>query len=307
MSTGLILFLVVGLDLSMSCIRNRFAKGRIRTTADNIVYSLILTLTGILVPLVAGKWQIAVRKEVLVLAILFGLTIAFEQYVANESYRRGPMSLSSFMAQSGMLVTVAAACIFWGEKLTGRQCVGIVLMLGAMALMMFGPKTEDEKKGSIIWFLYAFAWLLACGTLGVLQKVFTENGSSEEYCGFLFFSFLASSVFLAVYLLLTLKNNKNTPQIENDQINTKQDAGITVQLKGPVGIAAAVSGLLYAGLHLSALIGVGNMNATYFFPVSNGLKLIMAVIAGAVLFHEKLIRTQYLGIGLGLVAILLLS
>ncbi|MDO4487609.1 MAG: EamA family transporter [Eubacteriales bacterium] len=300
MNTLIIMVLVVGFDTLMSIIRNKYAKDSMKTQEDNITYSLILSLTGAIVPFCSGKTGM-IRGDIFLLAVLFGAFIALEQYTANESYKRGPMSLSSFMAQSGMMITIVAACIFWNEALSVRQIVGIAIMLFAMALMMLGKRDGDEQKGNIIWFLFALAWMFACGILGVIQKVYAETADMTQIFGFIFYSFIFSGVFLALYLLITVKRSKGKQNTGNGK------SGLSYKLTGQVGIAAGISGLLYAGLHLSALLGVGAMNAAYFFPVSNGLKLIFAILAGTVLFKEKLAITQLVGMILGLASILILS
>lgn len=274
-----------------------------------MLFSLLLSLAGAAVPLAFGKVEV-LSGHTFVLAMLFGLAIAAEQYVANESYRRGPMFLSSFLAQSGMLITIAISCLVWSERISLQQGFGVMLMLAAMALLLLGNKNTDGKKVNMIWAVFALLWMIMCGVLGILQKLFTETAQEEEILGFLFFSFLSSGVFLLIDLLLEMRKEKKlmknmtTDAADRDE---GKNHGITYRVFGSVGIAAVVSGLLYAGLHVSALIGVGKLESVYFFPVSNGLKLIAAVLAGAVLFKESVKKIQVVGIFIGLAAIVLLS
>lgn len=286
-TTVIVLFLSALFDVGICCLRNVFAKNALNTASDNTLYSMIITIAALPVLFLLGGYRKA-GEGVIPLSVVFGFLIAFEQFVANEAFKNGAFSLSSLMAQAGMLITILDACIRWGEKMTPKSGVGIVLMLCAMALMM----NVGKEKTSLRWFLFAFLWMCACGFLGVVQKTFTVKLTGADMYVFLFWSFLFSVLFLFAFLLLSVKGMK---------------APVTVPMTRKIILSAALTGVLYMGLHIYALIGVGTLPAGYFFPVCNGLKLAAEILSGAFLFHEKLSRKQMAGLFIGFAAILLLS
>lgn len=282
-----ILFASALCDVGICILRNLFAKNSLENTSDNTLNSILVTAAALPVLFILSKCQ-KPDGATLSLAFLFGLLIAFEQFIANEAFKNGSFALSSFMAQAGMLIAVIDACLVWGERLTSKSTVGILLMLLAMAFMM----NVGKDKTSFRWFIFALLWMFACGYLAVVQKIFAERLDSADMYVFLFYSFLFSVAFLLLVLFINVKLLK---------------VPLSVKLTGKIAGQSVLTGVLYMGLHIYALIGVGSLPASYFFPVCNGLKLAAEVVTGALLFKEKLTKKQMMGLVIGLVALLLLS
>lgn len=144
MKNFIVVLLVFITATGCSCLKNAFAKRELKTTSDNILYSIVVLLVSAIVLAVFGGMQ-PVSSDTLRLSIVFGVLVAAEQIVGNEAFRHGSMSLTDLMANGGLILTIAFACIVWKETLTPLRAAGILLMLLAMVLIV-NPKAEIKSK-----------------------------------------------------------------------------------------------------------------------------------------------------------------
>ena len=140
MKNFIVVLLVFITATGCSCLKNAFAKRELKTTSDNILYSIVVLFVSAIVLAVFGGMQ-PVSSDTLRLSIVFGVLVAAEQIVGNEAFRHGSMSLTDLMANGGLILTIAFACLVWKETLTPLRAAGILLMLLAMVLIV-NPKAE---------------------------------------------------------------------------------------------------------------------------------------------------------------------
>ena len=160
-------------------------------------------------------------------------------------------------------------------------------------------RKQGEKSASLGWFLLCMITFCLNGGLGIIQtwQQTWMKGEPAEFAhsdmtSFLFFSFTASTVIAAVLWLATCLKEKTPP---------------VPKYKGSVWAIFAAIGFASGLNHVINLYLVGHMASVVFFPVVNGGNLILTLLLALILDKERPTRRQWLGMGIGVVALLLLS
>ena len=270
-------------------VKNHFAKGILQTRSDTAVFNLISSSVAAVIMALNGG-AVRVSSFTFCLSLLFGLFIAGQLILSTELYRRGPMSLGALINLCGMLIPTLAGSLLWHERVSAFQIIGIVLMLGAMALVM-NPRID--RSITVSWTILAFSTFCLNGMLGLTQQVLNRSAFAGEKPGFLFYSFLTTIAISAVYLLLMRGAFKKE--------------AVTFRVIGPVGLVACVFGITSAAQHILNLLLVSVLPSAVFFPLCNGSRIILLGLVGALIFRETLSRRQRIGFLLGLFAAMLVA
>jgi drug/metabolite transporter (DMT)-like permease len=153
-------------------------------------------------------------------------------------------------------------------------------------------KNTGEKNISFRWLLLCLGAFITNGLIGVMQKI-QQSSHCEELNSFLMIAFTVSVLVSgAACLICSLKEKKAKKQ--------------SMHLSFSVGILAALSGICIAIANKINLYLAGTMDSAVFFPVVNGGGLILATIAAALLFKERLIVKQRFGLIIGVVSVFFL-
>ena len=188
--------------------------------------------------------------------------------------------LSSTFMKLGLLVPIVCSILFLGEVPTLVQALGFVLAIAAvLCINGGGDKTAARARGTLVLLL------LSCGTGDFMSKVYEELGPREYSDQFLLFTFLAAFV---LCLILVLRK--------------REKPGLTELFWG------ALLGLpnYFSARFILGALGSG-IPAVIVYPTFSVASMVVLTIAGVVFFREKLRRREWMGVGLILVALVLLN
>lgn len=273
--------------LVYTCSLNSYSKGYAAAPASFQFYNLCASLVSALVLLATGGWTGGTSPYTLLLGTVFGTVTALSAVFNLKALHIGPMSYTTVLVTSSMLVPTLAGRIGWGEQVSFLQYTGIVLMLISIAL------STDKHKGnntvSARWLAYCMAAFAMTGMIGVLQKIHQTSPYRDEAGAFLVVAFLVSALFSAVPCLRGRK--------ELSQSHIFSSRPILLLLAGGLGTVGANK----LNLYLS-----GVMESAVFFPIVNGGSLLLAVLAALLLYREKLPGRKWAGLAVGIAGIFLL-
>ncbi len=236
-----------------------------------------------------------------VLGVLFGLVTALQHIAHLKALELGSFSYTSVIISLSALIPTLSGAVIWGEKIYPIQIVGIILMTGCFILSV--DFRADNKQFSFKWLLFCMLAFTGTGLIGLMQKWHQSSVHKEELNTFLIIAFTVSFLYSAAnYLLLTGKRTKTDTVGETAQ---KDNGKKALLIYAPYlimifnGICIALNNNL--NLYLS-----GAMDSAVFFPIINGGALILTTLAGLIIFKEKLSPKQWIGILLGIIAVILL-
>ena len=197
----------------------------------------------------------------------------------QHNIRKSGVVLSSLFQRLGLLVSLAAAVLLFGELPTPLQAAGFVIALGAIVLINTGKGTSFGRGGA------GLLALLVLGGLGdTMSKVFETWGDPSLAPQFLLYTFGAALVLCTVLMLYK-----------------KQRPGVYELL---FGVLIGVPNFFSARFLLRAL---GSLPAVIVYPTFSVGTILTVTLAGVVFFHEKLSRRQWLALGAILAALVLLN
>ena len=195
------------------------------------------------------------------------------------SVKKNGVVLSSTFMKLGLLVGMAVSVLFFREVPTGIQIIGFLLAVTAIVLINY---QKEEGAGGFKWGL---VWLLLCGGMAdAMSKIFEELGPAGYAGPFLFFTFLtALGLCLAVMLVKGGKPGK---------------------WEVLFGMRIGIPNFLSTRLLLRSL---QDLPAVIAYPVYSGGGILLVTLVGVLAFRERLRKMQWLGMGLILVALVLLN
>lgn len=199
--------------------------------------------------------------------------------IFQVSVRRNGVVLSSAFSKLGLMVSIVMSIVFFGEKPTLLQTIGFLLAAGAILLMNYQKEetASDFKVGLLLVLLFG-------GASDAMAKVFEELGTASQEPQYLFYTFLVALVLCTVLML-----------------QKKQRMGRWEIL---FGVLIAIPNFVSTRFMLNALAVIPGVIAYPAFSVGT---ILVVTAAGVLFFHEKLSKRQWIGIGVILVALVLLN
>lgn len=196
------------------------------------------------------------------------------------SIRRNGVVLSATFQKLGLLVSMVVSVACFGEQPEPWQWFAFALAVAAIVLMNFRP--GEGKAGSVAGLLLL---LLAGGGCDAMSKVFEVYGSAALSGHFLLYTFLVA---LGLCVLLMIWKRQGLPG----------------QAEWVFGLIVGVPNYYAAKFLLASL---ASLPAVIVYPVYSVATLLSVTFAGVVLFRERLIKRQWLALGMILAALVLLN
>lgn len=288
----LIVTLVFGLTVNLlrKVLSNRYEHGM----RALLFHSAVVSLTMAIAMLVTAS-SLSCSLFTLWFGVLFGVVNTTQQVTNLKALELGPLSYTSVLISLSSLIPTLSGSLFWGETLSVAQIIGIVLMIGCLLLSVNTEK--EQKKASLKWLLYCAISFLTCGGIGLMQKIYQTSAQKDESDMFLLVAFAAS--FVLSVAGFALKSLRAPRAITPPQGTRSIYAVVPVLLMVLIGITYSVN-------HKLNLFLSGAMDSALFFPVVNGVGLILVLLSSLILFREKLSLKQWIGVLLGIAAVVLL-
>ena len=267
-------------------IQGRCSRNLIKTPMDAILFNGMVFGAGalILVPVFGFK----ATFSGIIAGFLVGVFNLVYQMGYIFAFSCGPVSLTTMIATTSMIVPIMVSAAAYGEPLTPNRIVGIVVTFTALYFT-----TEKSEKNSVHlkWILYtAVAFVGNCCT-SLTQKIYTKSFAGDGTSSFVAIHFAFTALLsLAVYGLLFYKDKRCTYRIS----------------KAVVWPAATI-GFVLAGFHLVYTYALSVIDATLLLPLYNGGYTLLVTLGSTILMKEKLSKRQLISIMLGITAIILMS
>ena len=269
---------------------HKFANRGLKNVGDVFLFngtmSLVWSVALLVLAMFTGGLQF--NSQTLAFSVAYAIILCGYQLFKGLALSNGPISMTTLISNCAFLITTAYAYFIEGEPVTLIKLIGIVLLIISLFLCIY---TKLDNKVTFKWIIFSVLLFLSGGSVGVIYKIFGKSSVSQNATSMVFFAALISAVtFLALAFTTNKKRQLPTPKLSKTAVKFAVICGIT--------------GCTYIRLNLSlsALIP-----SVIFFPLCNGLTVILSAIVGWQYFKEKLMPQQFVGIGLGMVAIVLIG
>lgn len=264
-------------------------------------YNLIISIFAIITFLIWGGFGKASLFTFL-LALAFGLITALQYLFTLKAISIGSWAYTTVISCLSTLIPTCSGWIFWGEPISFVQIVGVLLFVVCF-IFSTDLSSEENKKLSFKWLFYVSISFVCTGGIGVLQKVFASSSYSGELNAFLIIAFAFAFFFaMSIYTFAVIKDRKK----ENDKIEKLETKSINKYYSFLWIAIIAVSGIFVAVNNKLNLYLSGVFDSAFFFPVLNGSNILLTTLFSVLVFKDKLKLTQWIGFGVGIIALLLL-
>lgn len=282
------------LSVGFASLRSLFSKQMGIKTESNAAFLKLngyIYLAAFFVLWLSGGKIESVSAFSIGMALLYGALSLLSQLFYMLSMRWGPMAVCTFFYSSGFAIPAILGACVWREAVFAWQVAGVVLLVISFAISLARP--QGEKSGNRLWVVYAFLAMVASGFVGFMQKVHQCSPHKDELNAFLSISFLFATV-LSFVLYGIRHKAEGKVHIENAPL-------------GKLLASSLISGVCIAFANKINTILSGKMASMIFYPSVNGGVIILSAVLGSLLFREKRTKNEWLGLMLGLLAIVLVS
>ncbi|MBP5642873.1 MAG: EamA family transporter [Bacteroidales bacterium] len=225
------------------------------------------------------------------LSFLTGFWFIFTYLLMAESTQRSGVTVTSLSSKISVVLPILAGVIFLGEGLTIVATAGIVLALVALVLVVGGRGNarshESTERTWIVALLPVFIFL-GTGTGDILMKI-TEQRHTGGDMGFMIaFIYFVALVFGIIIVVVDIIRGKSKWRWKN-----------------------AIGGIMLGVINYFSTYCVMNAMRFYdnvvLFPIYNIGVVSLAAIVGWLCFKEKLTWKNYLGLGIAIIAVVLIA
>ncbi|MBQ5926625.1 MAG: EamA family transporter [Clostridia bacterium] len=258
---------------------------------------------GFLVLLLFGIGNTLTISGYAVITALFYATFTLiAQMFTYRAVRLGDVGVTSLIYYCGFIIPTVFSVAVWKESFGVMKAIGFFFILCSFAL---GTKKSGDKEqsGGFRWLIAAFTAMLGSGLVGITQKIFAKSSHSAELNGMLLLAFSIIIVFSFVMHLIferqsIVKQSETEVSTPISQKQPNKKSWIQILSAILVGVAMATANKINSYLP-------GIMDGVVFFPVVNGGSIVMGMIGGILLFHEKATIRKVSAILIGVLAIVL--
>lgn len=264
---------------------NRKNEGRKGATA---LYNLLVSLGSFLVLAVVACFSFRFHAPTLLFSLGFGACYVITNISMLFALQNGPVSLTSLVMQLSLIGVAFWGFVFWNEAITPFVVIGCILAVAALVLCLKRKKGEEKTKISGKWILFSGLMFSGNAACTILQKTQIRM-YGEAYGNMMMFFAL---IFAAIFCLIRFLTGE------------REDAKTILKKSGWIPLLA---GILNGVLNLFIILLASRLSASVVYPVISVGGLVVSVTASMLLFKEKLNALQWTGVGLGLIAVLLLA
>ena len=218
---------------------------------------------------------------------LGGLFILVFNLMAATAQRNG-VSVASVATKMSLVIPVIIGVVFYKEELGSLKVLGIIMALAAVYFASIKRTTETLNKNSLLFPALVF---LGSGLIDISINYFREAHIAQV--DFAIFSATVFAAAATVGLVIILGKSITVPV----KINLRNVLG---------GICLGIPNYFSIYFLLRALSNE-TLNSATVFTINNVAIVMCSTLLGIVLFKEKLIPKNWLGIGLAVVSIILVA
>lgn len=292
MSTVLIIISI--LTFSATSIATRgFQLKCARSERDTYLFQALFCLVGAAAYLIRSDMRLHMTAAQYALAVLFGIFFAFASLFSAFCYENGPMSLTSVIVNSSVIVPVVYSCVMLHESITPFQAVGFILLIATFVLSVLQRKTEGgNKSAGLLWFVFVLIAFFSNGITAVLQKQYKLSAPAADGNSFMALAYVIAAAVLALAFVL---KRKNTPA--KAAFGFSPLCAVLILCAG-LGSFAGNAVLLKLSTQVPAAL---------LYPFVNGGLCVAVSVFSLAFFREKLTASKACAIAVGVASIIFLN
>lgn len=231
----------------------------------------------------------AFEQSWIYIAIVLGIVFVSSLFVIAQVTAKSGISVAQVANRMAVVVPITVAIIFYGDALSPTKIIGIMLAL--VSVYLVSHKETEGKPSQKWWWLFPVIIFVCSGiidsSINYAQRHLLSDNDFDAFLATIFSTAFSFGGMALLYQLIIKKEKFQLKAIP---------AGIILGTINFVSMYTIVMALKSNILESSSL-----------FPINNLSILTMSTLISVVVFKEKLSSKNWIGIGLSLLAILILG
>jgi drug/metabolite transporter (DMT)-like permease len=271
----------------------RLSQARTRRPMAAAAVNYVVAAVGCVI------WVMVVRGgasgETLFLGSVAGVIYVVSMVMLLPAMRASGVAVVGAVTQLSMMMPVAVAVWRFREYPSALQTAGIIATLLALPLLSATSAMQEERpRGLSPLILLLF---MSTGSSQVVMKEFASTRPGSDLPLYSAALFVAATISTVVWMAATGDTGR-----PNGKTEVPSDGRLIGEW--PIGIALGAVNLLQL---VCLLLALRSLPAVIVFPVSAALGIVFNAVVSLVVWRERPSRGGWLGIGLAVMAVILLS
>lgn len=263
-------------------------KAKVSGSGRIYLYNLIGAAVWCIALFSVNAGKLYLDKNVLIWGFVYGITQALFILFKTAAMNSGPVSVTTLIGNSSLLVSVAVSYLLWSEPISVSDIIGLILLMIGIFLTTFKPQGGKVAKR---WLFASIAFLLCAAAVGIIFKAFSKSGAGHTGDMML----VASVVMLITYTFMCFI----TKGFRSYNAQTKEGRTLI--------ITAVVSGILSCLYNRLNIYLSGVLDAVIFFPAFNGGVMVLSTVLSVLFLRERLSIRQIVGLIAGVSGICIIG
>jgi len=230
-----------------------------------------------------------VHESFFPIAVFLGIVFISSLFVISETTAKQGISVAQVANRMSVVVPISIAILFYGDGISVSKIIGIVLAI--MAVYLVSHKETQGKVVDKFWWLFPLIIFVCSGIIDSSINYAQRNLLNDlNFDAFLSTIFATAFIFGFIVLLYQLIIKKERFQLQ------AIPAGLIL---GTINF-----GTMY---FIISALNTNVLEPSVLFPINNLSILTLSTVISVIVFKEKLSSKNWIGMGLSLLAILILG
>lgn len=284
------IYMLLCLSIVLSTFRNLLSKGISDIKYGTKQFFLIQTCIfacGCIVLSLATKCDFKnLALQTFFYAIAYGVLLVSAQYCYTCALKNGEVGVCSTVYSLGFIFPTLSGSLFWNEKLTGLNILGIATVIPTIFTAGGFFKRSGSQKNINTYIVPLICAMLSSGGLGIMQKLQQSSPYPEQKNMFVITAFASAAIVSFAFFAIAK--------------GSVQKSAKKVALGMGIGAAFGLCNLFNTIL-------AGQLDSAVFFPVLNIGTILFSIVSGMAFFKEKVSKNDLRVIIMGVFSILLIT
>lgn len=231
-----------------------------------------------------------ISSQTLIFGIIMGvLSFAFQIFYIC-AFSCGEMSLTVIINNFSMILPMSASFVLFNEHFGRLNLIGAMLALVSFVLTTSSKKNDKTEKNRAKWIFFTALVFITNGMISIDQKIYSAYAEN-----FRIFEFVAAAYSSATLLAL----------ISFSIIRHKSSKKKIFRFNRKHIVTFCVSGGILGLFQCLNTYAASVIDGTVLYSTCNCGISLLSVLIGKILFKEHMSKKQYIGLFVGITAIIL--
>lgn len=289
----IVVMLAVCCSAMLSIMSSLFNRKNVACKNAEYIYNFIVSLGAFCSWFVLFLFFSDFNLSVLKYSLLYGVCYSVTFIALYKAIEHGTVSLTAFIKQLSLIGVAVWGFIFWNNSIKATIMIGLLFLIVSLYLCLNPSRTVQQKKQiTPKWLFFCCILFAANAGCSIVQK-YQQLEFSGNYGIFFMLCGAGFSVIISSLLLV-----KKVPKQTDPKVKISKKSMVYPFIGG---VSSAM--LNFSILRLMAL----GISESVFFPTIAVGGLIITTLFSSKICKEKLLINQWVGLGIGMIALIFLN